>query len=163
MIAAMTRIQGTRHQGKGGLSMYRLSTIVAQKANMGGLCYDRIYGAVSAKQGLDSNVFQWGVCWVYKALSSCFPSFSRFFPLIVFDCVPPSPQFEIWTCFLLKSFFLSIWSWFYFWHFLIFHCHFIFRNIFLKYYINFRCIGGLPACMLVYHMHTMPGKVRRGH
>lgn len=154
MIAAMTRTQGTRHQGKGGLSMYRLSTIVAQKANMGGLCYDRIYGAVSAKQGLDSNVFQWGVCWVYKTLSSCFPSSSRFFPLIVFDCVLHP---------LSSSFFLSIWSWFYFWHFLIFHCHFIFRNIFLKYYIYFRCIGCLPACMLVYHMHTMPGKVRKGH
>lgn len=57
MIAAMTRTQDTRHQGKGGLSMYRLSTTVAQNANMGGLCYNRIYGAVSAKQGLDSNVF----------------------------------------------------------------------------------------------------------
>lgn len=65
-----------------------------------------------------------GECWVYKTLSSCFPS-SRFFPLIVFDCVLHP---------LSSSFFLSIWSWFYFWHFLIFHCHFIFQNIFLKFY-----------------------------
>lgn len=85
MIAAMTRTQGTRHQGKGGLSMDRLSTTVAQKANMGRVGYAIIgYMELFQQNKVWTVMFFNGECAgctkyrasVFRLLLDSFPSLS---------------------------------------------------------------------------------------